>query len=87
MRAGEKVETVLDLFGLTDLWAKVHGSRNLINVVQALFVALASIKMPAELARDRRLRVTDLDGEYWRLLPPKHVYIPPPSRLPKGGGG
>ncbi|KAJ1640027.1 ribosomal protein S5, C-terminal domain-containing protein [Pavlovales sp. CCMP2436] len=65
LRAGERLETALELLGISDVWCKVHGSRNPINTIRALFDALSKQKTAAEEARTRGKRVIDVAREWF----------------------
>lgn len=53
--ANNHFSTVLQLFGLKDVGAKLHGPRSLSNAVKALFNALSNIETPERVARARGL--------------------------------
>ncbi|ORZ31163.1 ribosomal protein S5, C-terminal domain-domain-containing protein [Catenaria anguillulae PL171] len=60
IRTNPNVHEVCRCAGISDLSAKVMGSRNPINVVKATFLALQKQKTATDLARDRGLRVHDV---------------------------
>ncbi|BAF07511.1 Os02g0102400, partial [Oryza sativa Japonica Group] len=46
--AGRTVETVLYLAGFSNVKSKIIGSRNPLNVIKALFIALNAIETPKD---------------------------------------
>jgi small subunit ribosomal protein S5 len=52
----------LDIIGVKDAGAKLHGSRNRMNAMKALFEALKRLQDPAEMAISRGYRVLDLSA-------------------------
>jgi len=55
--AGGSMRAVLESAGVTDVLAKSLGSANPHNVVKATFVALASLREPISVAKERRLNL------------------------------
>ncbi|KAL7752050.1 28S ribosomal protein S5, mitochondrial [Sorochytrium milnesiophthora] len=60
IRANGNIHEICRCAGINDLGAKVHGSRNPINVIKATFQAFEKQKTPEQLARDRGLKVVDV---------------------------
>lgn len=55
-------QCALDVIGVKNAGAKLHGSRNRINALKALFEALKGLHDPAEIAASRGYRVLDLSA-------------------------
>jgi small subunit ribosomal protein S5 len=55
-------QCALDVIGVKDAGAKLHGSRNRINALKALFEALKQIHDPVDVAKSRGYRVVDLSS-------------------------
>jgi ribosomal protein S5 len=51
--------------GISDLVAKLHGSRNPLNVVKATFEALKQQKLPIDIARIRGKKIYDVEKTYY----------------------
>lgn len=58
--AGGAIKTVLELAGYTDIYSKNLGSSTSMNMVQAAINALLQQRTPAEVARLRDKKITDL---------------------------
>ena len=68
LRCNKTISMICDAFGITDINAKVHGSRNKLNTVKAVFKALSKIKTPAEVAEARGLSYRELSYAERRAL-------------------
>ena len=58
--AGGAVRSIMEVLGVTDVLAKVVGSKNQLNVAKATFNALSSLKNIKEIAKRRGKSITDL---------------------------
>ncbi|MCA8837563.1 MAG: 30S ribosomal protein S5 [Gammaproteobacteria bacterium] len=58
--AGHAVRAVMAALGVRDIFAKVHGSRNPINVVHAVMKGLELIESPAQVAARRGKTVAQI---------------------------
>lgn len=58
--AGGAMRAVLEMAGVQDVLAKSQGSSNAHNVVKATFAALASLRSPSEVARQRGISIHKL---------------------------
>jgi small subunit ribosomal protein S5 len=58
--AGGAMRAVLEMAGVQDVLAKSQGSSNAHNVVKATIAALASLRSPAEIARQRGISMEKL---------------------------
>ena len=59
--AGGAVRAVVELAGIHDILSKVLGSRNPLNVVQAVIKGLSELHMPDQIANLRDKELSDLD--------------------------
>ena len=60
--AGAAMRSVFEVLGVKNILAKVMGSANSINVVQATVNALKLVKTPEEVARKRGKTVEEIVG-------------------------
>lgn len=58
--AGGVVRAVLSKIGIQDVFSKIHGSKNSINVVRATINALEQLKSPAEVAQKRGKKINEI---------------------------
>ncbi|OHD14124.1 MAG: 30S ribosomal protein S5 [Spirochaetes bacterium GWD1_27_9] len=58
--AGGAVRSIMEVLGVTDILAKVMGSKNQMNVTKATINALLSLKDIKEVAKRRGKKITDL---------------------------
>ena len=76
-RAGRPYLPVMEAFGFKELSIKIHGSRNMINVVKAIWNALARHRSAEDVARARGKTIVDISGRdprKQRLDPNAHFY-------------
>ncbi len=62
VKAGGPMRILLDVLGVSDISAKIHGSSNPYNITRATLNALMKIKTPDEIARKRGLSVEEILG-------------------------
>lgn len=58
--AGGVVRSVLSKIGIQDVFSKIHGSKNPINVVYATINALSQLKSPSEVAKKRDKQIHEI---------------------------
>ncbi len=58
--------------GISDVYCKVHGSTNPMNVIKAIFAALDNQKKPEEIAKLRGKKVVDVERTYYGVTLPKY---------------
>ncbi|KAJ3163135.1 28S ribosomal protein S5, mitochondrial [Geranomyces michiganensis] len=63
--ANNHIHEICRCIGISDLGAKVYGSRNPMNVIKATFEALHMQKRPEDIARARGKKVTDVELAYY----------------------
>ncbi|KAJ3156597.1 28S ribosomal protein S5, mitochondrial [Geranomyces variabilis] len=63
--ANNHIHEICRCIGISDLGAKVYGSRNPMNVIKATFEALLTQKRPEDIARARGKKVTDVELAYY----------------------
>lgn len=63
--ANNHIHEICRCIGISDLGAKVYGSRNPMNVIKATFEALKQQKRPDEIARARGKKVHDVEMTYY----------------------
>ena len=65
LRTNHYIHEICRCAGITDLSAKVWGSRTGMNVIKATFEALKSQKLPSVIAKERGRRVVDVEAKYY----------------------
>lgn len=65
LRANHFIYEICRCAGITDISAKVWGSRTGMNVVKAMFEALKSQKLPQTIAKERGRKIVDLEQVYY----------------------
>lgn len=65
LRANHFIHEICRCAGITDISAKVWGSRTGMNVVKAMFEALKSQKLPSTIAKERGRKIIDLEQVYY----------------------
>ncbi|KNC52580.1 ribosomal protein S5 [Thecamonas trahens ATCC 50062] len=78
-RAGRPYLPVLEAFGFKEVSIKTHGSRNMLNVLKAIWNALARHRSAEDVARARGKTLVDVSGAHpdprkRRLDPNAHFY-------------
>ncbi|KAI8867366.1 ribosomal protein S5 domain 2-like protein [Ramicandelaber brevisporus] len=68
VRANPHVHEICKCAGIHDVAAKVHRSRNPMNVVKATFEALLAQRTPEEIARARGRKLTDVYKTYYGVI-------------------
>lgn len=63
--ANNNIHEVMRCVGISDLYCKVQGSTNPMNVIKAAFAALDDQKDPSEIARMRGKKVVDVELAYY----------------------
>ncbi|KAJ3416522.1 28S ribosomal protein S5, mitochondrial [Chytridiales sp. JEL 0842] len=63
--ANNNIHEICRVLGISDLTAKVHGSRNPLNVIKATFEALQKQQTPVEIARSRGRKLVDIANAYY----------------------
>ncbi|KAI1896926.1 hypothetical protein AGOR_G00099910 [Albula goreensis] len=63
LRCHRAVITISKLIGIQDMYAKVSGSTNLLNITRALFQGLATQETHGALAEKKKLHVVEFQGE------------------------
>ena len=63
--ANKNIHEICMCAGIHDLYAKIRGSTNPMNVVKATFEALKSQRSPTEIARFRGTRAQDVIMTYF----------------------
>ncbi|TPX60742.1 hypothetical protein PhCBS80983_g01575 [Powellomyces hirtus] len=63
--ANNHIHEICRCIGISDLGAKVHGSRNPLNVIKATFEALHRQRRPEDIARARGSKVMDVELTYY----------------------
>lgn len=63
--ANNYIHEICRCIGITDLTAKIIGSRNPMNVIKATFEAFGSQKTPQDIAKMRGKKVFDVEMEYY----------------------
>jgi small subunit ribosomal protein S5 len=58
--AGGVVRAVLSKIGIQDIFSKIHGSKNSVNVVRATINALEQLKSPSDIAQKRNKKVDEI---------------------------
>ncbi|KAJ3354697.1 28S ribosomal protein S5, mitochondrial [Kappamyces sp. JEL0680] len=61
------IHEVMRCVGISDVYCKIQGSTNPINVVKATFAALDAQKDPSDIARMRGKKVVDVESTYFGL--------------------
>ncbi|KAJ2492890.1 28S ribosomal protein S5, mitochondrial [Coemansia sp. RSA 2050] len=72
-RVSPVVHEVCECIGIQDLAGKIHGSRNPMNVIKAVFGALQTQRVPDDLARARGMRLVDVYHTYYGNIKPTFV--------------
>ncbi|KAJ2743582.1 28S ribosomal protein S5, mitochondrial [Coemansia sp. BCRC 34301] len=72
-RVSPVVHEICECIGIQDLAGKIHGSRNPMNVIKAVFGALKTQRIPDDLARARGLRLLDVYHTYYGGIKPTYV--------------
>lgn len=72
-RVSPMIHEVCECVGIQDLAGKIHGSRNPMNVIKALFEALQTQRIPSDLAKARGLRLVDVYHRYYGGIVPTPV--------------
>lgn len=65
IRANHFLYEICRCAGITDISAKVWGSRTGMNVVKAMLAALKSQKLPSTIAKERGRKIVDLEQTYY----------------------
>lgn len=65
IRANHFIHEICRCAGITDISAKVWGSRTGMNVIKAMFAALRSQKLPNTIAKERGKRMVDVEARYY----------------------
>lgn len=65
LRANHFIYEICRCAGITDISAKVWGSRTGMNVVKAMFEALRAQKLPSTIAKERGRKIVDLEQTYY----------------------
>lgn len=65
LRANHFIYEICRCAGITDISAKVWGSRTGMNVVKAMFEALKAQKLPSTIAKERGRKIVDLEQTYY----------------------
>ncbi|CCG83856.1 protein of unknown function [Taphrina deformans PYCC 5710] len=65
LRANHFIYEICRCAGITDISAKVWGSRTGMNVVKATFEALKAQKLPQTIAKERGRKIVDLEQTYY----------------------
>ncbi len=76
--ANNYIHEVCRCVGISDLYCKVYGSKNPMNVVKATFDALHRQRTPEEVARLRGKRLVDVEMVYYGAPSPQG----PPKATP-----
>ncbi|KAI8819472.1 ribosomal protein S5, C-terminal domain-containing protein [Fimicolochytrium jonesii] len=63
--ANNHIHEICRCIGISDLGAKVYGSRNPMNVIKATFAALAQQRRPEDIALARGKKVMDVELAYY----------------------
>jgi ribosomal protein S5 len=63
--ANNNIHEVMRCVGISDLYCKIQGSTNPMNVIKAAFAALDEQKQPSEIARMRGKKVIDVEMTYY----------------------
>ncbi|TPX69045.1 hypothetical protein SpCBS45565_g02643 [Spizellomyces sp. 'palustris'] len=63
--ASNHIHEICRCIGISDLGAKIWGSRNPMNVIKATFAALKQQQRPEDIARARGKRVVDVEMAYY----------------------
>ena len=63
--ANNNIHEVCRCIGISDLYCKVIGSQNPMNVIKGTFEALGSQKRPIDIARMRGQMVADVEMTYY----------------------
>ncbi|KAJ3088321.1 28S ribosomal protein S5, mitochondrial [Quaeritorhiza haematococci] len=71
--ANDNIHEICRCFGIADIAAKVRGSRNPLNVVQATFKALTEQLSPAEIARMRGKHIAEVSTTYYGVADTEKV--------------
>ncbi|KAJ2783231.1 28S ribosomal protein S5, mitochondrial [Coemansia javaensis] len=72
-RVSPIIHEICECIGIQDLAGKIHGSRNPMNVIKAVFEALQTQRVPTDLARARGLRLVDVNHKYYGGITPAPV--------------
>ncbi|KAJ2163149.1 28S ribosomal protein S5, mitochondrial [Coemansia sp. RSA 552] len=72
-RISPVIHEVCQCVGIQDIAGKIHGSRNPMNVIKGVFEALASQRVPTDLAKARGLRLIDVNHKYYGGIKPSPV--------------
>lgn len=65
LRANHYIHEICRCAGITDISAKVWGSRTGMNVIKATFEALKAQKLPSTTAKERGRRMVDVEATYY----------------------
>lgn len=65
LRCNPAIHSICQCAGITDLGAKVHGSRNVMNVVKAMVSALKSQRSIKDVSIQRGIHIVDLKSKYY----------------------
>ncbi|KAJ1736258.1 28S ribosomal protein S5, mitochondrial [Coemansia biformis] len=72
-RVSPIIHEICECIGVHDLAGKIHGSRNPMNVIKAVFEALQTQRVPTDLARARGLRLIDVNHKYYGGVRPTPI--------------
>ena len=65
LRCNHAINAIAQCAGISDLGAKVHGSRNVMNVSKAFILALKSQRSIADISVQRGINIVDLKSKYY----------------------
>jgi ribosomal protein S5 len=65
--ANNNIHEVMRCVGISDVYCKVYGSTNPMNVIKATFAALDAQKDPVDIARMRGKKVIDVEQTYFGM--------------------
>ncbi len=63
--ANPHIHEICRLMGISDLYVKIYGSKNPMNVTKTFFQALQAQKTPQQIARIRGQKVVDVEMAYY----------------------
>ena len=63
--ANPHIHEICRLMGISDIYVKIYGSKNPMNVTKTFFQALQAQKTPRDIARTRGQKVIDVEMSYY----------------------
>jgi ribosomal protein S5 len=63
--ANPHIHEICRLMGISDIYVKIYGSKNPMNVTKTFFQALQAQKTPKDIARIRGQKVVDVEMSYY----------------------